>query len=72
MRNQLLGMVAQHPASLVSVRLNGLEDTAQFKLDVDRGKGAGVSGVSVFDVNQTISTALGGTYVNDFSSIVVG
>lgn len=34
-RNQLLGMAAQHPASLVSVRPNGLEDTAQFKLEVD-------------------------------------
>lgn len=35
-RNQLLGMAAQHPASLVSVRPNGTEDTAQFKLEVDQ------------------------------------
>lgn len=35
-RNQLLGMAAQHPASLVSVRPNGPEDTAQFKLEVDQ------------------------------------
>ena len=60
-----LGTAAQHPASLVSVRPNGLEDTAQFKLEVDQEK-AQALGVSLSDINQTISTALGGTYVNDF------
>ncbi len=35
-RNQLLGMVKQHPDQLVRVRPNGLEDTPQFKLDVDQ------------------------------------
>lgn len=64
-RNQLLGMAAQHPDSLVSVRPNGLEDTAQFKLEVDQEK-AQALGVSLSDINDTISTALGGTYVNDF------
>ncbi len=64
-RNQLLGMVREHPDLLVRVRPNGLEDTPQFKLDVDQEK-AQALGVSVSDVNQTISTALGGTYVNDF------
>ena len=37
-RNQLLGMVAQHPDVLVGVRPNGLEDTPQFKLIVDQEK----------------------------------
>lgn len=64
-RNQLLGMVKDHPDLLVRVRPNGLEDTPQFKLDVDQEK-AQALGVSVSDINQTISTALGGTYVNDF------
>ena len=64
-RNQLLGMVKAHPDLLVRVRPNGLEDTPQFKLDVDQEK-AQALGVSLSDVNQTISTALGGTYVNDF------
>ena len=64
-RNQLLGMVKEHPDLLVRVRPNGLEDTPQFKLDVDQEK-AQALGVSLSDVNQTISTALGGTYVNDF------
>lgn len=37
-RNQLLGMVKQHPDQLVRVRPNGLEDTPQFKLDVEIGR----------------------------------
>ena len=64
-RNQLLGMVKQHPDQLVRVRPNGLEDTPQFKLDVDQEK-AQALGVSLSDINETISAALGGYYVNDF------
>ncbi|EGT5681218.1 efflux RND transporter permease subunit [Cronobacter turicensis] len=64
-RNQLLGMVHEHPDVLTRVRPNGLEDTPQFKLDVDQEK-AQALGVSIPDINQTIMTALGGTYVNDF------
>ncbi|EHV9983495.1 efflux RND transporter permease subunit [Salmonella enterica] len=64
-RNQLLGMVAKHPDLLVRVRPNGLEDTPQFNLDVDQEK-AQALGVSLSDINETISAALGGYYVNDF------
>ncbi|EAA3719727.1 TPA: efflux RND transporter permease subunit [Salmonella enterica subsp. enterica serovar Corvallis] len=64
-RNQLLGMVAKHPDLLVRVRPNGLEDMPQFKLDVDQEK-AQALGVSLSDINETISAALGGYYVNDF------
>ncbi|EPP6837046.1 efflux RND transporter permease subunit [Salmonella enterica subsp. enterica serovar Anatum] len=64
-RNQLLGMVAKHPDLLVRVRPNGLEDTPQFKLGVDQEK-AQALGVSLSDINETISAALGGYYVNDF------
>ncbi len=64
-RNQLLGMVAKHPDLLVRVRPNGLEDTPQFKLDVDQEK-AQALGVSLSDINETISAALAGYYVNDF------
>ncbi|MGH4364108.1 efflux RND transporter permease subunit [Klebsiella pneumoniae] len=64
-RNQLLGMVKQHPDQLVRVRPNGLEDTPQFKLNVDQEK-AQALGVSLSDINETISAALGGYYVNDF------
>ncbi|KFB98691.1 RND family hydrophobe/amphiphile efflux transporter, partial [Citrobacter freundii ATCC 8090 = MTCC 1658 = NBRC 12681] len=61
-RNQLLGMVAKHPDLLVRVRPNGLEDTPQFKLDVDQEK-AQALGVSLSDINETISASLGGYYV---------
>lgn len=64
-RNQLLGMAAQHPDLLVGVRANGLEDTPQFKIDVDQEK-AQALGVSISDINTTLSSAWGGSYVNDF------
>ncbi|KNC93971.1 efflux RND transporter permease subunit [Trabulsiella odontotermitis] len=64
-RNQLLGMARAHPEILANVRPNGLEDTSQFKLDIDQEK-AQALGVSISDINQTISSSLGGTYVNDF------
>jgi len=63
-RNQLLGMAAQDPR-LAGVRPNGQEDTPQFKLDIDLQK-AGALGVAASDINSTLSTAWGGTYVNDF------
>ncbi|MDR7344331.1 multidrug efflux pump [Pantoea alhagi] len=64
-RNQLLGMVAQHPDTLVGVRPNGLEDTPQYKLTVDQEK-AQALGVSISDINTTLGAAWGGSYVNDF------
>ncbi|NQF19756.1 efflux RND transporter permease subunit, partial [Enterobacter hormaechei] len=35
-RNQLFGEVAKHPDLLVGVRPNGLEDTPQYKIDIDQ------------------------------------
>ncbi len=64
-RNQLMGMVAKHSDLLVRVRPNGLEDTPQFKLDVDQEK-AQALGIALSDINETISASLGGYYVNDF------
>lgn len=63
-RNMLLGMSAQDPR-LSAVRPNGQEDTPQFKVNVDLAK-AGALGLSQADINSTLSTAWGGTYVNDF------
>jgi len=63
-RNQLLGMAMQDKG-LVQVRPNGLDDTPQLKLDVDKAR-AGALGLSLADVNDTVSTAFGGAYVNDF------
>jgi len=64
-RNRLLAEVQKHSDQVVRVRPNGLEDTPQFKLEVDIEK-AQALGIDLSDINQTISTALGGTYVNDF------
>ncbi|WP_025120370.1 MULTISPECIES: multidrug efflux RND transporter permease subunit AcrB [unclassified Serratia (in: enterobacteria)] len=64
-RNQLLGMAAEHSDLLTGMRPNGLEDTPQFKLVIDQEK-AQTLGVSLSDINTTIGTALGGSYVNDF------
>ncbi|MDO6407271.1 efflux RND transporter permease subunit [Pantoea phytobeneficialis] len=64
-RNQLFGMIAQHPDTLVGVRPNGLEDTPQYKLIIDQEK-ASALGVSLSDINTTLGAAWGGSYVNDF------
>jgi len=63
-RNQLLGELMADKR-LVAVRPNGLEDTPQYRLEVDAHK-AGTLGVAMTDINNTISTALGSSYVNDF------
>jgi multidrug efflux pump len=63
-RNQVLGMAAQNP-NLMGVRPNGMEDTPQLKLEIDQAA-AGAMGVSLSDINATLSTAMGGAYVNDF------
>ena len=64
-RNQLFGEVAKHSDLLVGVRPNGLEDTPQFKIDIDQEK-AQALGVSISDINTTLGAAWGGSYVNDF------
>lgn len=63
-RNQLLGMAAQNPI-LSGVRPNGQDDTPQFKLDIDYHK-AGALGLAVSDINDTLTTAWSGSYINDF------
>ncbi|KHO64754.1 efflux RND transporter permease subunit [Pseudomonas flexibilis] len=63
-RNQLLGMAAQHPA-LVGVRPNGLNDEPQYQILIDDEK-AQVLGLSMNDINNTLSIAWGSAYVNDF------
>lgn len=63
-RNQLLGMAAQDP-TLVRVRPNGMEDTPQYNIQIDYEKALAL-GLTVSDINTTLSTAWGGDYVNDF------
>ena len=63
-RNQLLGMAAQDP-TLVRVRPNGMEDTPQLDIKIDYEK-ALAQGLSIADINNTLATAWGSSYVNDF------
>ncbi|MDF3855569.1 efflux RND transporter permease subunit [Paracoccus sp. P2] len=63
-RNQLLGMSGQD-GRIASARPNGLEDAAQYNLDIDWRK-AGAMGVSATDVGSLLSVAWAGRYVNDF------
>src|SRR5690606_23255443 len=63
-RNQLLGMSGQDDR-IASARPNGLEDAAQYNLDVDWRK-AGAMGVSATDVGNLLRIAWAGSYVNDF------
>lgn len=64
-RNQLLGLIAQHPDILQNVRPNGQDDTSQYRFYLDQQK-AEALGVSISDINATLSTMFGGIYVNDF------
>ena len=61
---QLLGMAAKNP-NLVRVRPNGMEDMPEYRLVIDYEK-AMAQGVSVSDLNNTLSVAWGSRYVNDF------
>ena len=64
-RNQLLGMAAQKSDTMVRVRPNGMEDAPQFDVKIDYEK-AMAQGLSVSDINNTLSTAWGSAYVDDF------
>lgn len=63
-RNQLLGMAGQSNI-LKNVRPDGLEDSPQYQVDIDREK-ANALGVAFTDINSVLSTALGSAYANDF------
>jgi HAE1 family hydrophobic/amphiphilic exporter-1 len=63
-RNQLLGMAAQDPR-LVRVRPNGMSDVAEYHINVDWDK-AGASGIPISSIHNTIASAFGSAYVNDF------
>jgi hydrophobe/amphiphile efflux-1 (HAE1) family protein len=63
-RDQLLGLAAKNP-SVTKVRQGGLEDRPEYKIDIDQEKAAAL-GLSLADVNATLSATWGGSYVNDF------
>ncbi|HIQ33719.1 MULTISPECIES: efflux RND transporter permease subunit [Acinetobacter] len=63
-RNAILGMAAQDKR-LAGVRPNGQEDTPQYQITIDQAQ-AGSMGISIADINSTMSMAWGGSYINDF------
>jgi len=63
-RNELLGLAAKDPL-LAGVRPNGLDDEPQYRLAIDREK-ASALGLTMSDINETIQSAWGSSYVNDF------
>ena len=63
-RNQLIGE-ANKNASLQAVRANDLPQMPQLQVDIDNNKAVSL-GLALSDVTSTLSSAWGGTYVNDF------
>jgi len=63
-RNQFLGMASKDPA-LAMVRPNGLSDVPQYEVLIDDEK-ASAQQVSLASINQTMASAWGSSYVNDF------
>lgn len=63
-RNQLLGLAGQSKL-LTGTRPNGQEDTPQYAVEIDQEKASALT-LSLGAVNNTLSTAWGSAYVNDF------
>ena len=61
---QMLAMAAQDHV-LQGVRPNSLPDVAQLQVNIDKPHATAL-GLSLADVNDTLSTAWGGEYVDDF------
>ena len=54
----------KHP-ELTAVRTTNLDDATELRLDIDDRKAAALS-LNYSDINSVLSSAMGGTYVNDF------
>lgn len=63
-RNMLLGAAGQSKL-IANTRPNGQEDEPQYQIEIDQEK-ASALGLSLSDINTTLSTAWGSSYVNDF------
>jgi HAE1 family hydrophobic/amphiphilic exporter-1 len=63
-KDRLLDLAAKRP-ELVSVRTTNFDDTSELKVLIDDRKAAAL-GLATKDINDVLSSAMGGTYVNDF------
>ncbi len=64
-RDQILAEAAKNPL-LIGVRAEGQPDAPQLYLDIDRVR-ARALGLSIGDINATLSIALASSYANDFT-----
>lgn len=65
-RDQLMKLATESPV-IKTIRFDGMENAPQLSLEIDREK-ANALGVSFADINASLSTAFGSSYVNDFDS----
>ena len=63
-RNMALGLASKNPL-LVGVRPEGQEPAPQLRLDINQTK-ANALGIDLADLNDTLQSALGVSYINDF------
>lgn len=63
-KDKFLAESRKHP-ELSSVRTTNLDDATELRLDIDDRKAAALN-LSYSDINSVLSSAMGGTYVNDF------
>ncbi len=63
-RGQLLGLAAKDP-NIGMIRPNGLDDEAQYRLDIDWER-ASALGISIASISNTLAAGWGSTYVNQF------
>jgi multidrug efflux pump len=63
-RDELVSLAAKDPL-LAGVRANGLDDEPQYRISIDRDK-ASAQRLTLSDINDTIHSAWGSSYVNDF------
>jgi hydrophobe/amphiphile efflux-1 (HAE1) family protein len=61
----LFEQLASQNKLLANVRPSGLEDAAQFKINIDNEKAMAL-GISLADVNQLLQSTWGPAYINDF------
>lgn len=63
-RGQLMGLASKDP-NIGMIRPNGLDDEAQYQLDIDWEK-ASALGISIASISNTLAAGWGSTYVNQF------
>ncbi|MGH7023162.1 MAG: efflux RND transporter permease subunit [Caulobacteraceae bacterium] len=63
-KDEFIDLASKDPI-LTNVRFNGLDDTSQLHVDIDQPKAAAL-GLNLADVNDTLSAAWGGQFINNF------